>query len=131
MAVSLVPVGVLIWWVEPVAIHEHLQSASLGWLVLTGILLTALTFLMAKCWQIVAAALEIAISYPHAYPGWGCREGAAAALFPLIGASPSAGIAMGIAYGTMMMTTAKPGLYFTMRAAASSAKPSQTHMKTL
>lgn len=37
---------------------------------------------------------------------------------------------MGIAYGTMMMTTAKPGLYFTMRAAASSAKPSQTHMKT-
>ncbi|MGB5864030.1 MAG: lysylphosphatidylglycerol synthase transmembrane domain-containing protein [Sulfitobacter sp.] len=294
IAVSLAVVGALIWWAEPEAILEHLQGASIGWLALAGISLTTLTFLMAKRWQIVAAALEIEISYPRAVGeyyitqmvnlmlpggvvgdisravrvrhegdliraaqsvaadriagqvvmfatlgvalaaallvpagiawsiyswigivlagvfiivalilarrenatgrfvafilhllrdtrlmllnlvimvilifslyacaratgtvippagwftliplilsamliplsvgGWGWREGAAAALFPLIGASPSAGIAMGIAYGAMMMITAIPGLYFAMGATASSAKTSQTHMETL
>ncbi|MEM7471856.1 MAG: lysylphosphatidylglycerol synthase transmembrane domain-containing protein [Pseudomonadota bacterium] len=49
---------------------------------------------------------------PLSVGGWGWREGAAAALFPIIGASPSAGIAMGIAYGAMMTIAALPALVF-------------------
>jgi len=51
-----------------------------------------------------------AMLIPLSVGGWGWREGAAAALFPLIGASPSAGIAMGIAYGAMMTLAALPAL---------------------
>ena len=47
---------------------------------------------------------------PLSVGGWGWREGAAAALFPLAGALPSAGIAAGIAYGAMMLLAALPGL---------------------
>ena len=282
IAVSLGLLGLLIWWADAGAVFDHLKGASVGWLSLAGLSLTALTFLMAKRWQIIAKGLNVEISYPRAvseyyiaqlinlmlpggvvgdigravrvrnagdltraaqsvavdrivgqavmfavlgaglavalvvpggiaWPqmawfgvagailvamcavvvsrqqgttgrfvsfvlsllknlrllilglvvtallifslyacaratgtvvppsgwvtliplilsamliplsigGWGWREGAAAGLFPLIGASPSAGIAAGIAYGAMMMISAVPGLYFAMRAAAS------------
>lgn len=293
IAVSLVLLGLLIWWSDADAVLGHLQGASLGWLVLAGLSLTALTFLMAKRWQIIASALDIDISYPRAlaeyyiaqlvnlvlpggvvgdvaravrvrhkadltraaqsvaadrivgqvvmfaglgvglafalilpagiaWPnlawagvafgiaslviailmsrratatgrflrliitlfqngrlvllaltitvllifslyacaratgtvipptgwftliplvlsamlvplsvgGWGWREGAAAGLFPLIGASPSAGIAMGIAYGAMMLIAATPGLYFAMRVTASPPRNLETEMET-
>ncbi|MEP3636499.1 MAG: lysylphosphatidylglycerol synthase transmembrane domain-containing protein [Paracoccaceae bacterium] len=52
---------------------------------------------------------------PLSVGGWGWREGAAAALFPLIGATASAGIATGIAYGAMMMVAALPALFFILR----------------
>ena len=47
---------------------------------------------------------------PLSVGGWGWREGAAAALFPLAGASASAGIATGIAYGAMMLIAALPAV---------------------
>ncbi|WP_299508104.1 lysylphosphatidylglycerol synthase transmembrane domain-containing protein [uncultured Roseobacter sp.] len=53
-----------------------------------------------------------AMLIPLSVGGWGWREGAAAALFPLIGATPSAGIAMGIAYGTAITLAALPALVF-------------------
>jgi len=68
-------------------------------------------------WITLIPLILSAMLIPLSVAGWGWREGAAAALFPLIGATPSAGIAMGIAYGAMMMITALPGLYFGMRAA--------------
>jgi uncharacterized membrane protein YbhN (UPF0104 family) len=49
---------------------------------------------------------------PLSVGGWGWREGAAAALFPLAGAAPSAGIATGIAYGAMMLIAALPAVIF-------------------
>lgn len=52
---------------------------------------------------------------PLSVGGWGWREGAAAAVFPLIGASSGAGIAMGIAYGAMMMLAALPALLFVLQ----------------
>ncbi|MEP4194783.1 MAG: lysylphosphatidylglycerol synthase transmembrane domain-containing protein [Aliishimia sp.] len=292
VTVSVVVLGLLIWWADAVAVLAHLHGALIGWLVLAAISLTALTFLMARRWQIVARALDIEISYaravaeyyiaqlvnlvlpggvvgdvaravrvrhagdmvraaqsvaadrivgqvvmfavlgaglivalvvpggiawptfawlgcgvglggvafvfvvsrresatgqflalilrllqnlhllalaviitallifslyacaratgtsipasgwftliplilsamliPLSVGGWGWREGAAAALFPLIGATPSAGIAMGIAYGAMMMIAALPGLYFAMRIGASPNSSSPTHME--
>ena len=45
--------------------------------------------------------------------GW--REGAAAALFPLIGASAGAGVAAGIAYGAMLLLAALPAVVFALK----------------
>ncbi len=68
----------------------------------------------------VTAAIAIlplvlcAMLIPLSVAGWGWREGAAAALFPLFGASPEAGIAMGICYGAIMLLAAFPGVTFVL-----------------
>jgi len=56
--------------------------------------------------------LLTAMLIPLSVGGWGWREGAAAALFPLAGATPSAGVAAGIAYGAMMLIAALPAVFF-------------------
>ncbi|ABG31921.1 UPF0104 family protein [Roseobacter denitrificans] len=61
-----------------------------------------------------------AMLIPLSVGGLGWREGAAAALFPLIGASPGAGIAAGIAYGAVMLLAALPAVLLAL-------KPTQTH----
>ncbi|WP_170754285.1 lysylphosphatidylglycerol synthase transmembrane domain-containing protein [Ruegeria lacuscaerulensis] len=53
-----------------------------------------------------------AMLVPLSIAGWGWREGAAAALFPILGASPEAGIAMGICYGAVMLLAALPAVAF-------------------
>lgn len=52
---------------------------------------------------------------PVSVGGWGLREGAAAALFPIIGASASAGVAAGAAYGLALMIACLPGVLFLSR----------------
>ncbi len=47
---------------------------------------------------------------PISVSGWGLREGAAAALFPVAGAAASAGLAASIAYGLIFVTVLLPGL---------------------
>ncbi len=59
-----------------------------------------------------------AMLVPLSIAGWGWREGAAAALFPLFGATPEAGIAMGLCYGALMIVAALPGAGFVLRAPA-------------
>lgn len=51
-----------------------------------------------------------AMLVPLSIAGWGWREGAAAALFPLIGLTADAGVAMGICYGAMMLGSALPAI---------------------
>jgi uncharacterized membrane protein YbhN (UPF0104 family) len=51
-----------------------------------------------------------AMLVPLSIGGWGWREGAAAAIFPLIGASSDAGIATGVAYGMMLLIAAIPAV---------------------
>lgn len=55
--------------------------------------------------------LLTAMLIPFSVGGWGWREGAAAALFPMVGALPSAGVAAGIAYGAMMLVAALPAAF--------------------
>ncbi|MDU9004372.1 lysylphosphatidylglycerol synthase transmembrane domain-containing protein [Sedimentitalea todarodis] len=55
---------------------------------------------------------------PMSVGGWGWREGAAAALFPLAGATAAQGIAAGIAYGACMLVAALPALAFLVRSPA-------------
>lgn len=52
---------------------------------------------------------------PITISGWGLREGAAAALFPLAGAPSSAGLATSIAFGLVFLATVLPGLIFMRR----------------
>jgi uncharacterized membrane protein YbhN (UPF0104 family) len=49
---------------------------------------------------------------PISVSGWGLREGAAAALFPLAGASASDGLASSIAFGLSFIVAVLPGLIF-------------------
>ena len=54
----------------------------------------------------VLAAMVI----PLGIGGWGYREGAAAALWPLVGASAAAGVAASVAFGATMLVASLPGL---------------------
>ena len=50
-----------------------------------------------------------AMVLPLSIGGWGLREGAAALLFPIIGASPSEGLITSIAFGLVFLGTVLPG----------------------
>jgi len=60
----------------------------------------------------VVPLILTAMMIPLSVGGWGLREGAAAALFPVIGATAGAGVAAGAAYGGAMIIAALPGLVF-------------------
>lgn len=47
---------------------------------------------------------------PLTISGWGVREGAAAALFPLAGATASEGFAASVAFGLVLLVAVLPGL---------------------
>jgi uncharacterized membrane protein YbhN (UPF0104 family) len=53
-----------------------------------------------------------AMLVPLSIGGWGWREGAAAALFPLAGASPAAGLAASAAFGAVVLLAALPGIFW-------------------
>lgn len=54
-----------------------------------------------------------AMVLPLSISGWGLREGAAAVLFPLVGASMAAGLAVSVAFGLVFLATVVPGLILT------------------
>lgn len=49
---------------------------------------------------------------PISISGWGLREGAAAALFPVAGATASGGLAASVAFGLVFIAAVLPGLVF-------------------
>lgn len=51
-----------------------------------------------------------AMLIPLTISGWGVREGAAAALFPLTGATASEGFAASVTFGLMLLVAALPGV---------------------
>jgi len=53
-----------------------------------------------------------AMIIPISVSGWGLREGAAAALFPISGAAASEGLAASIAFGLVFLVTVLPGAVF-------------------
>ncbi|MEI4260256.1 lysylphosphatidylglycerol synthase transmembrane domain-containing protein [Roseovarius sp. D0-M9] len=56
----------------------------------------------------------MAMLIPLTVSGWGLREGAAAALFPLAGGVASGGLAASVAFGLVMIVATLPGLYFVL-----------------
>ena len=55
-----------------------------------------------------------AMLLPLSVGGWGWREGAAAALFPVVGASAGAGLAASVAFGVVILIAAAPGAIWPM-----------------
>jgi len=56
-----------------------------------------------------------AMLIPTTVAGWGFREGAAAALFPMAGATAAAGFAASLAFGLVILTASLPGLFVLLR----------------
>ncbi len=57
----------------------------------------------------VVPLILTAMLLPFSVGGWGWREGAAAALFPVVGASAAAGLAASVAFGVVILIAAAPG----------------------
>lgn len=53
-----------------------------------------------------------AMLLPASTAGWGWREGAAAALFPLFGATPAAGLAASVCFGVVVLLASLPGVFW-------------------
>jgi uncharacterized membrane protein YbhN (UPF0104 family) len=58
-----------------------------------------------------------AMVLPLSVAGWGLREGAAALLFPVMGATAAAGLATSIAFGLVFLLTTLPGILVPLLAA--------------
>lgn len=71
-----------------------------------------------------------AMVIPLSVAGWGWREGAAAALFPIMGASVDAGIAASVAYGALMLISAVPAIVFYLLAGSKHPEPPQKPMES-
>ena len=59
-------------------------------------------------WATLIPFVLCAMLIPLSVGGWGWREGAAAALFPVVGAPASAGVAAGITYGLVVLVATLP-----------------------
>lgn len=64
-----------------------------------------------EAWATLIPLVLCAMLIPLSIAGWGWREGAAAALFPMIGAPASAGVASGITYGLLLMIAVLPAAF--------------------
>lgn len=61
---------------------------------------------------VIVPLLLFTMLIPITVSGWGLREAAAVALFPLAGLSVAEGLATSIAFGVTLIVSALPGLYF-------------------
>lgn len=59
---------------------------------------------------ILIPPILFAMMVPVSVAGWGLREGAAAAIFPLAGFGAGAGLAASVAFGLLFLTSSLPGL---------------------
>ncbi|MEM7693267.1 MAG: lysylphosphatidylglycerol synthase transmembrane domain-containing protein [Pseudomonadota bacterium] len=64
----------------------------------------------------VVPMILFAMVVPLTVSGWGVREGAAAALFPLAGASAAEGLAASVAFGLIFLAAVLPALVTMLRA---------------
>jgi|TARA_B110000971_G_scaffold215778_1_gene249807 uncharacterized membrane protein YbhN (UPF0104 family) len=60
----------------------------------------------------VVPMILLAILLPITVSGWGLREGVAVALFPIVGATATQGLAASMAFGLTFLAAALPGLAF-------------------
>lgn len=62
-------------------------------------------------WFTIVPMVLLAMLIPISIGGWGLREGAAAALFPLVGIDASLALAIAILYGLINLVGSLPGLW--------------------
>ncbi|RUT28569.1 flippase-like domain-containing protein [Arsenicitalea aurantiaca] len=73
------------------------------------------TTLSAEAVVTLVPLILTAMLIPATVAGWGFREGAAAALFPLAGASAAAGLAASLAFGLVVLAASLPGVFVILR----------------
>ncbi|MEM0899271.1 MAG: lysylphosphatidylglycerol synthase transmembrane domain-containing protein [Pseudomonadota bacterium] len=56
-----------------------------------------------------------AMVLPLTISGWGFREGAAAALFPVVGLTPAVGVASSVVFGVLVFLSTTPALLFALK----------------
>jgi len=57
----------------------------------------------------------LAMVVPVSVAGWGLREGAAAALWPIVGATAASGVAASIAFGLVILVASLPGIVMVLQ----------------
>ena len=64
---------------------------------------------------LTAPPILVAMLVPASIAGWGLREGAAAALWSVVGLSAADGVAVSVAYGLLVLVSSLPGAAFLLR----------------
>lgn len=66
----------------------------------------------------LVAPVLVSMLLPVSVAGWGVREGAAAALWGVVGLAPADGMAASVAYGLLVLVSSLPGALVLLRSAA-------------
>jgi uncharacterized membrane protein YbhN (UPF0104 family) len=100
-------------WVEQVSLAVVIVALNLSSFTLCA--LATGTMLSAEAILVLVPLVLCAMLIPTTVAGWGFREGAAAALFPLAGATAAAGFAASLAFGFVILAASLPGLFVLLR----------------
>lgn len=100
-------------WPRQISLSLLILCCNLGGFALcalaTGTALSPLAIISILPMVLFTMVLPISIG------GWGLREGAAAALWPVIGASAEAGVAASVAFGLVILVASLPGAVTLLR----------------
>jgi uncharacterized membrane protein YbhN (UPF0104 family) len=99
-------------------VGQSLLSAAIVVLNLASFTLCALatgTILGLEAVLVLVPLILCAMLVPTTVAGWGFREGAAAGLFPLVGATAAGGFAASLAFGLVILAASLPGLLVLIR----------------
>lgn len=100
-------------WMEQVPLAGIIVALNLASFSLCA--LATGTALDLESIVVLVPLILCAMLIPATVAGWGFREGAAAALFPLAGATATAGFAASLAFGLVILAASLPGLFFLLR----------------
>lgn len=100
-------------WIEQLPLAVLIVALNLSSFTLCA-LATGTTLSFEGIFVLVPLIL-CAMLIPTTVAGWGFREGAAVALFPLAGATASAGFAASLAFGLVILAASLPGLFLLLR----------------
>ena len=95
-------------WIEQTALAGLIVALNLASFSLCA--LATGTGLSTEAILVLVPLILCAMLVPATVAGWGFREGAAAGLFPLVGASAAAGFAASLAFGLVILAASLPGL---------------------
>lgn len=97
-------------WIEQLPLAGVIVALNL--LSFTLCALATGTTLDAESILVLVPLILCAMLIPTTIAGWGFREGAATALFPLAGATAAAGFAASLAFGLVILAASLQGLFF-------------------
>lgn len=100
-------------WIEQLPLAGVIVTLNLASFTLCA--LATGTTLSPEGIVVLVPLILCAMLVPTTVAGWGFREGAAAALFPLAGATAAAGFAASLAFGLVILAASLPGLIFLLR----------------